>query len=216
MEKKEIIIQTADYIKNKLSGESSGHDWWHAYSVWKNANYISQKEGGDLFTIELASLLHDISDWKFNNGNDLIGPKLAKEFLEKLSVEKNTISNVYNIIRDISFKGAKVDSKIKTIEGMIVQDADRLDAIGAIGIARTFAYGGATGREIYNPEIKPQIHETLEQYKNNKSPTINHFYEKLLLLKDLMNTKTAKEIAEQRHEFMLNFLDQFYKESKIK
>lgn len=212
MNKEEIIKRTADYVKSRLDGEGSGHDWWHIYRVWKNALHIGKKECADLFVVQLAALLHDIADWKFHEGDDSIGPKLAGEWLEKLDVDENIISNVCEIIKGISFKGAGVKSKIKTKEGMVVQDADRLDAIGAIGIARAFAYGGHKGREIYNPNIKPEKHETFEQYKNNKGTTINHFYEKLLLLKDLMNTPSARKIAEERHSFMEQYLDRFFKE----
>lgn len=212
MDKKEIIEKTADYIKSKLSGEGSGHDWWHIYRVWKNAINIGQYEKVDVFVVELAALLHDIADWKFHNGDDDIGPKMAREWLESLSVEEEIISHVCSIIKNISFKGANVENKIDTTEGMVVQDADRLDAIGAIGIARTFAYGGSKGREMYNPEIKPEIHNSFEEYKNNQTNTVNHFYEKLLLLKDKMNTETAKSIAQKRHEVMENFLKEFYDE----
>ena len=216
MNKDEVIKRTADYVKSKLSGEGSGHDWWHVYRVWNTAVEIGKKESADLFVVQLAALLHDIADWKFHAGDDSVGPKLSREWLEKLDVDENIISNVCKIIKEISFKGAGVKSKIKTKEGMVVQDADRLDAIGAIGIARAFAYGGHKGREIYNPNIKPEKHETFEQYKNNKGTTINHFYEKLLLLKDLMNTSSARKIAEERHKFMEEYLDRFFKEWESK
>jgi len=212
MDKEEVIKRTADYVKSKLSGEGSGHDWWHVCRVWKTAIEISNSDGTDLFVIQLAALLHDIADWKFHAGDDSVGPKLAREWLGKLDVDENVISHVCKIIKGVSFKGAGVKSKIKTKEGMIVQDADRLDAIGAVGIARAFAYGGHKGREIYNPNIKPEKHETFEQYKNNEGTTINHFYEKLLLLKDLMNTKAARKIAEERHRFMEQYLNKFFKE----
>ena len=169
-------------------------------------------EKADLFIVQLGALLHDIADWKFNNGDFEIGPKIAREFLEKLKVEENVILKVCDIIRNISFKGAGVKSQIKTLEGKIVQDADRLDALGAMGISRIFAYGGVVGREIHNPNIKPKLHKTFKQYKNQKSTSINHFYEKILLLKDLMNTKTGKKMANQRHKFIENYLKQFYKE----
>ena len=212
MNEEAILKQTEEYIKNKLSGEGSGHDWWHVYRVCKNAIHIGKHENTDLFVVQLAALLHDISDWKFNDGDDDVGPKLAREWLEKMQVEEDVISHVCKIIKEMSFKGAGVKTPIHTKEGMVVQDADRLDAIGAIGIARTFAYGGHKGREIYNPNIKPELHDSFEKYKSGTSPTINHFYEKLLLLKDLMNTKTAKKIAEERHKFMEQFLNRFYKE----
>lgn len=207
-----VIDQTASHIKAQLSGEGSGHDWWHVYRVWKNAIHIGRQENADMFVVELAALLHDIADWKFHDGNEDIGPKMAREWLESLAVDQNTISQVCSIIRNISFKGAGVTNKIDTLEGMVVQDADRLDAIGAIGISRTFAYGGSKGREIYNPGIPPQKHNSFDEYKSSNGPTINHFYEKLLLLKDLMNTATAREIAVRRHLVMENFLNQFYKE----
>lgn len=208
----EIIQVTKDFVRKKLSGESSGHDWWHIVRVWNNAKFIGKSEKADLFVVELAALLHDIADWKFHGRDETAGAKVAKEWLEKLRVDPAVINHVYEIIATSSFKGAKVKFKMKSLEGRVVQDADRLDAIGAIGIGRTFAYGGHTGREMYNPNIKPILHETADQYKNNVSNTINHFYEKLLLLKDLMNTKTAKKIALERHKFMEEFLKRFYKE----
>lgn len=212
MDKEKIVTQTAEYIKNKLSGEGSGHDWWHVYRVWKNAVHIAQHEQADLFVVELAALLHDIADWKFNDGNNDIGPQLAGEWLESISVEKSVIIHVCQIIQDISFKGAGVATGMKTIEGMIVQDADRLDAIGAIGIGRAFAYGGSKGREMYNPDLTPEMHDSFEKYKNSRGSSINHFYEKLLLLKDLMNTNTARKIAEKRHAFMEDYLSEFFQE----
>ena len=212
MNNEQIIYQTAEHIKSKLMGEGSGHDWWHVYRVWKNAIHIGRQEQADMFIIELAALLHDIADWKFHDGNEDIGPQLAREWMESLAVEENAIAHVCQIIRDISFKGAEVKTTMKTLEGCIVQDADRLDALGAIGIARTFAYGGSKGREMYNPDIKPEKHHSSEQYKNSQGTSINHFYEKLLLLKDLLNTATAKKIAEKRHIVMEQFLQQFFRE----
>ena len=212
MDKEQIIIQTEKFVQNKLQGESSGHDWWHVYRVWKNSAYICREENADLFVTQLAALLHDIADWKFHGGDENIGPEIARKWLEKMNVKENVVSQIIEIIKDISFKGAGVKTPMKTMEGMVVQDADRLDAIGAIGIGRAFAYGGHKGREMYNPSIEPVMHQSFQQYKNNKGPTINHFYEKLLLLKDLMNTETAKEMAEDRHKFMEQFLDRFFKE----
>jgi len=162
--------------------------------------------------VQLAALLHDIADYKFHGGDDILGPQLAEKWLKKMQVEKGIISHVCEIIKEISFKGARVKSKMKTKEGMIVQDADRLDAMGAVGIARCFATGAKLNREIYNPKIKPKLHKSFEEYKKARSTSINHFYEKLLLLKDLMNTKTAKKIAKERHKFMKQFLDRFFKE----
>ncbi len=212
MDKETIVKQTEEYIQTKLQGEGSGHDWWHIYRVLKNAIYIGKEEKADLFVVQLAALLHDVADWKFHDRDNNIGSKLAREWLENLRVDEETISHVCNIIEDVSFKGASVKTPMKTKEGMIVQDADRLDAIGAIGIARTFAYGGYKSREIYNPTIKPEKHESFEQYKNSRGSVINHFYEKLLLLKDLMNTETARKIAGGRHAFMEQFLDRFFEE----
>jgi len=212
MNNEQIIAQTAEHIRLKLEGEGSGHDWWHVYRVWKNAIHIGKQEKADLFVIELAALLHDIADWKFHNGNEDIGPQLAREWLETLSVEESVIAHVCRIIRAISFKGAGVKNTMDSPEGLIVQDADRLDAMGAIGIARTFAYGSSKHREIYNPTVNPQLHASFEQYKNSEGTTINHFYEKLLLLKDLMNTPTARKIAEGRHKYMQEFLQQFFLE----
>jgi len=211
--KKEIIKKTADFVKNKLSGEGTGHDWWHTYRVWRVAGEIMKKEkGADLFVVELAALLHDIADWKFYNGDDSVGPKVAAAWLKKVKVSEGIISQVASIIKNLSFKGAGVKSKINTKEGMIVQDADRLDALGAVGIARTFAYGGAKGREIYNPEIRPVKHKNFEQYKKSQGTSLNHFYEKLFLLKNLMNTKAGKEIAMARHKFTAEYVKEFLEE----
>ena len=212
MNKDQIIIQTTEYIKTRLMGEGSGHDWWHVYRVWKNAIYIGKQESVDLFVVELAALLHDVADWKFHDGNVEIGPQVAKEWLESLGVTEEIVSHVCQIIKDISFKGAGVVTAMKTTEGMVVQDADRLDALGAIGIARTFAYGGSKSREMYNPDMKPEMHASFEQYKNSQGTSINHFYEKLLLLKELMNTATAKQIAVKRHAVMEDYLQQFFNE----
>ena len=216
MNKELIIKKTEEFVKNKLKGEGSGHDWWHIHRVHKNAIRIAKEEDVDLFVVQLAALLHDIADWKFHSGDLSVGPKIARGYLESLNVDENTISHVCEIIKEASFKGAGVKLKMKTKEGMVVQDADRLDAIGAIGVARTFAYGGNKNRQIYDPNIKPEKHETAEQYINSEGTTINHFYEKLLLLKDLMNTETAKKIAEERHKFMEQFLERFYNEWESK
>ena len=211
MNQSHIIQKTAEYIKQEFSEDSSGHDWWHIYRVWKNAITICEHEKADPFIVELAALLHDLDDWKFNDTGDET-PLRAKVWLDSCGVEIPIADEVCEIIKHISYKGAGVENKMKSLEGFIVQDADRLDAIGAIGIGRAFAYGGYKNRPMYDPESAPQMHATFEQYKNSKSATINHFYEKLLLLKDMMNTPTAKKIAEQRHEVMLGFLDQFMKE----
>ncbi len=207
-----ILEETKNYVRETLQHDCTGHDWWHINRVWKTAVYIAKKEKADLFIVQLAALLHDIGDWKFNNNNDEIGIKTTCQWLEKWEVKKDIITHVADIIRDMSFKGADVTSKMKTLEGKIVQDADRLDAMGAIGIARTFAYGGYKGRPLYDPIILPQMHDTFESYKNAKGTTINHFYEKLLLLKDLMNTVTGKTLAQKKHHFMENFLTHFFSE----
>ncbi|MFN8414126.1 MAG: HD domain-containing protein [Anaerolineales bacterium] len=206
-----LIQKTAEYIKQEFSDDSSGHDWWHIYRVWKNAITICEHEKADSLTVELAALLHDLDDWKFNDSGDET-PLRAKAWLDSCNVDSSITDKVCEIITHISYKGANVENKMKSLEGFIVQDADRLDAIGAIGIGRAFAYGGYKNRPMYDPDSKPQMHVTFEQYKNSKSATINHFYEKLLLLKDMMNTQTAKRIAEQRHAVMVDFLDQFMNE----
>jgi len=205
----QIIQQTADFVREKLEGEGTGHDWWHIYRVWQNARAITVEEGGNGLVIELAALLHDIADHKFHNGDETVGPKVARAFLELLQVEESSIEQVISIMQQVSFSKGVVPS---SLEGRIVQDADRLDAIGAIGIARAFAYGGYKQREIYNPNIPPVEYATKEDYKKNTNPTLNHFYEKLLLLKDMMNTKRGKALAKERHCFMQNYLDQFYLE----
>ncbi len=213
MNQEQIIEKTIEFVKADLRDSEKGHDWWHTYRVWKMARFLAQKENADLFVVELAALLHDIADPKFHNGNEEIGPKKAREFLNSLKTDEKIVNQVENIIANVSFrKTLENNSEFKSKELEIVQDSDRLDAIGAIGIARAFHYGGYKNREIYNPEIKPITKMTKEQYKNNDSTTINHFYEKLLTLKNLMNTETAKSIAENRHKFMENFLNEFFKE----
>ncbi|MCJ8166321.1 HD domain-containing protein [Pontibacter sp. E15-1] len=208
----ETIAATAAYVQELLTGEGSGHDWWHIYRVWNNAKHIAAHEDVDLYIVELAALLHDIGDHKFHNGDDTVGPRMAREWLTKHEVNPEHITHICEIIKDLSYKGAGTSSAMKSLEGCVVQDADRLDAIGAIGIARTFAYGGHKNRELYNPTIPTQLHDSFEAYKASTAPTINHFYEKLLLLKDRMHTKTANQLAEERHAYMENFLKQFYAE----
>jgi uncharacterized protein len=203
-----IIQQTADYIRKEFSDDSSGHDWWHIYRVWKNAIAICEIEKADMFIVQLAALLHDLDDWKFNESGDET-PLRARAWLDSHHVDSAIADSICRIITHISYKGAGVENKMDSLEGFIVQDADRLDAIGAIGIGRAFAYGGYKNRMMYDPDSPPQMHASFEEYKNSKSATINHFYEKLLLLKDMMNTQTARHIAEERHDVMLKFLDQF-------
>ncbi len=211
MDKNLMIEMTKDFVKQKLYGEGSGHDWFHIERVYNLAKFISEKENADLFIVEMTALLHDIDDWKFSKGTDT-NTTVTENFLTSINVSTDDINKIISIIKTMSFKGGVVDSSQSSIEGKVVQDADRLDAIGAIGVARTFAYGGSKGRQIYNPSIPPIEFASLEQVKNEENHTINHFYEKLLKLKDLMNTKTAKEIAEKRHKFMENFLEEFYSE----
>ena len=212
MKNEAIIAYTVDFVKRTLDNAEGGHDWWHIYRVWKTAKHIAQSEDVDMFIVELGALLHDIADSKFNDGDEEIGPRKAREFMESVGVNEADIRHVENIIRNISFKGGKVQQSFRSAELDVVQDADRLDALGAIGIARTFNYGGYKGHEIYNPDTKPDMNLTKDEYKNSKAPTLNHFYEKLLILKDRMNTRTGKEMAQRRHDYMLAYLDQFYSE----
>lgn len=207
-----IIQKTAAYVQQTLQTAEGGHDWWHILRVWNNAKLIAKTEEVNLLIVELAALLHDIADSKFNNGDEEIGPKTAGDFLKSINVDDAVIEHVQQIIRNMSFKSSFDSVSFSSGEMKVVQDADRLDAIGAIGIARAFSYGGFKNREMYNPEIEPNFNLTKEAYKNSTAPTINHFYEKLLLLKDQMNTKTAQKIAEQRHQFMERYLEQFYAE----
>ncbi|MEP3088903.1 MAG: HD domain-containing protein [Nonlabens ulvanivorans] len=213
MNKQHIILSTINFVKEQLSNAEGGHHWFHIERVWKNAKLIAaSEENADLFIIELGALLHDIADSKFHDGDDTIGPQVARKFLEEQNLSEDVILHVENIIKYISFKGGHQEQKFKSKELDIIQDADRLDALGAIGIARTFNYGGFKNRTIYNPDIKPDLNMTVEQYKKSTAPTLNHFYEKLLLLKDRMNTSTGKQLAQERHDYMEGFLNQFYAE----
>ena len=208
----DILEKTARHIRSLLAADSSGHDWWHIERVWKNALRIGRQEGADLFVVQLAALLHDIADWKFHGGDDALGPRRAAEWLAGLGVQQATIDHVCEIIRHLSFKGAGVATPMHTLEGQVVQDADRLDALGALGIARAFAYGGHAGRPMHDPDVPPEQHASFEAYKKNSGPTINHFHEKLLLLHDRMNTPSARRLAQARHQFMEAFLEQFHAE----
>jgi uncharacterized protein len=212
MSNEEIIQQTAAYVKLELANAEGGHDWWHLYRVWKTAKQILAKEACDPLTVELAALLHDIADSKFNGGDETIGPRKAEQFLQSINISADVTTHVVNIIKNMSFKSSHFEQSWTSKELMVVQDADRLDAIGAIGIARAFNYGGFKNRALYDPNIKPDTNMTKEQYKNSTTPTINHFYEKLLLLKDKMNTETGKAMAQKRHGFMVEYLEQFYRE----
>lgn len=210
MNKKKIIEKTKEYVKQEMLKGDSGHDWSHVLRVNNTAKMIAKKEKADLFIVELSTLFHDIADSKFTNGDETIAPRKIKDFLNSLKVDTETIEKVNYIVEHTSFK--KNQPSEKSLEFKVVQDADRLDAIGAIGIARAFSFGGYKNRLMYNPEEKPNLNQTKEQYVKAEGTTINHFYEKLLLLKDLMNTETAKAIAKKRHKFMEKYLDQFYKE----
>lgn len=207
-----MIQQTIDYVKSELENAEGGHDWWHIYRVWKTAKQIAASELVDNQVVELGALLHDIADSKFHDGDETIGPRKASEFLTSIGVKQKTIDHIILIIQNISFGGGNFEKKFHSPELAVVQDADRLDALGAIGIARTFNYGGFKNRAIYDPNIPPQLNMTKAEYKNSTAPSVNHFYEKLLLLKDRMNTATGKKMAEQRHQFMEMYLEQFYQE----
>ena len=208
----DLINKTILFVKEKLENAEGGHDWFHIERVFKNAVLISKNEVCDVTVVKLGALLHDIADSKFHDGDETVGPRIAREFLESENVYEEIIMHVVNIIENISYKGGNFEKKFSSIELDVVQDADRLDAIGAIGIARTFNYGGFKNRALYDTNIAPNSSMTKEEYKKNDSPTLNHFYEKLLLLKDKMNTQTGKQIAQERHRYMEGFLAQFYAE----
>lgn len=207
-----IINQTAEFVRNTLADAEAGHDWWHILRVWNNAKLLARNEMVNMPVVELAALLHDIADSKFYDGDEEIGPQIAGEFLRSLNVDEAIVSHVQSIIQNMSFKASLGEVSFHSPELAVVQDADRLDAIGAIGIARAFTYGGFKNRELYNPNQKPNLQMTKEEYKNSQSPTINHFYEKLFLLKDKMNTETGRKIAQERHRVMEAYLEQFYAE----
>lgn len=211
---RDVLDRTAAFIQETLGEDCTGHDWHHVGRVRQTALYIGKEEGADLFVVELAALLHDVADWKFHDGDESAGPTAARNWLEKLKIDEATIDHVCDIVAGLSFKGAGVATEMKTLEGKAVQDADRLDALGAIGIARTFAYGGHKGQPIYDPDLPPTPHDSFEAYKSSNGTSINHFYEKLLLLKDRMNTPTAQRIAEQRHNLMEQFLQKFFQEQQ--
>ncbi len=210
-----IVESTISYVKKELRGAEGGHDWWHVHRVWNSAVSIAKEEKVDLLVVELAALLHDIADAKFWNGDEEIGPRKAREFMVSLSVNENTIKHVIAIIENMSFKSSLGQINFTSNEMLVVQDADRLDAIGAIGIARCFNYGGFKNNTIYSPEISPKLNMTKEEYKASNGTSVNHFYEKLLLLKEKMNTNKGREIAEQRHQFMEVYLKQFHLECDV-
>lgn len=213
MNKERILQNTITFVKKTLEGAEGGHDWFHIQRVLNNATLIANSEDVDLFIVQLGALLHDIADAKFHNGDESVGPKKARDFLEGQEVSEEIIAHIESIIKYVSFKSSlSGDIPFASLELDVIQDADRLDAIGAIGIARCFNYGGFKNRVLYDPEISPKLNMSKEEYKKSASPTINHFYEKLLLLKDKMNTATGKRIAEDRHMYMEDFLAQFYDE----
>lgn len=217
MTNNELIEETVAFVKKTLQGAEGGHDWFHTYRVYSNAKHIAANESVDELVVGLGALLHDIADAKFHDGDETVGPRVASEFLKSLNVEEGTSTHVIKIIENISFKSSLMDEKscsekFNSKELQVVQDADRLDAIGAIGIARAFNYGGFKHRALHNPDIAPNLNMTKTEYKRSTAPTINHFYEKLLLLKDKMNTPTGKKLAKERHRYMLKFLEQFHRE----
>ncbi len=212
MSSQELINSTIQFVKSQLQGAEAGHDWWHICRVWNLAKTIAEEEKASMLVVELGALLHDIADAKFHNGNDLLGQEKARRFLLQQGLEVDLVEQVVAIIRDISYSTSLNRQVLRTQELDIVQDADRLDAMGAIGIARTFSYGGFKGHEMYNPALPPRVHLTKEKYRQEESTTINHFYEKLLLLKDKMNTPTGKKMAKERHAFMVNYLTVFFRE----
>lgn len=215
MDHDSLVRETAGFVKKQMAGDHTGHDWWHVQRVCKNALLLARHENSaalDLLVIRLAALLHDVDDWKFCDGNETAAARQARVWLDELGVRESVAEHVCQIVANVSFKGAGVRNLMKTREGLIVQDADRLDALGAIGIARAFAYGGFNGQPLYDPLVSPAYHATFEEYRNSKGTTINHFYEKLLLLQDQMNTETGRLIARARTEFMVTFLSKFREE----
>jgi uncharacterized protein len=212
MKTDDLIDRTTYFVKETLQNAEGGHDWWHIYRVLRTSEHIARTENVDLMVVQLGALLHDIADAKFHDGDESVGPRMARTFLESEGADETTISHVENIIKHISFRSGLGSGSWSSPELEVVQDADRLDAMGAIGIARAFNYGGFKNRPFYDPDIAPEVNQSKSAYKNNNAPTINHFYEKLLLLKDLMNTKTGRKMAEHRHRYMEVFLAEFYAE----
>lgn len=206
------ISATEAMVRSEMENDATGHDWWHVARVRKMALRLAREEGADPVVVELAALLHDVWDHKLFDGDDTIAPVEVRKWLESLHLPEHSVAHIVDIIDRVSFKGSEVPDEMPTIEGKVVQDADRLDAIGAIGIARTFAYGGNKGRSLHDPNVQPENHTNFEDYKSNNNPTLNHFYEKLLLLKDRMHTGTAQRIAQERHRFMQDYLDRFLRE----
>lgn len=217
MKQDDIIQKTEEYVRKTLAGDTTGHDWWHTKRVYNVSMRIAEEETKagariDFIVVQLAALLHDIADWKFEGGDEEACPKKAMEWLTSININKNIASHVCDIIKEIPFKGAGVSDDMSTIEGAIIQDADRLDALGAIGAARCFATGTKLGNIIHDPDIPSVMHKTAEEYKKLRSTSVNHFYEKLFLLKDRMKTNTGKRLAEERHKYMEKFIEQFQRE----
>jgi uncharacterized protein len=211
-EKKDVLARTEAFVRERLGGEGTGHDWWHVERVRRTALRLAREEGADAYLVELAALLHDVADHKFHGGDEAAGPRAAREWLGSLGVAEETTSHVATIIAELSFKGAGVPTPMSTREGAVVQDADRLDALGAVGVARAFAYGGSRGRALYEPDVPPEMHASFERYKSSGGHTLNHFHEKLFLLRDRMNTASARRIADGRHRFMESFVARFLRE----
>jgi len=208
----DLIDKAAEHIRNLLANDASGHDWWHIWRVWRTARWLAEREGADVAVCELAALLHDVADWKFHGGDIEAGPRVAREWLVAAGADRELADRVAGIVAAVTFKGAGVATPTASLEAACVQDADRLDAIGAIGIARAFAYGGAKGRLMHDPNQTPQHHQDFTAYRGNSGPTVNHFYEKLLLLRDRMQTASGRVLAEQRHAFLERFLEEFHAE----
>jgi len=208
----EVLARTEAHVRREMSGEGTGHDWWHVHRVRRTALRLAAEEGADRYVVELAALLHDVADHKFHGGDHTAGPRAARAWLEEIGAEAATIEHVCEIIAGLSFKGAGVPTPMRTPEGRVVQDADRLDAMGAVGVARAFAYGGSRGRPLHEPGDAPEMHDSFEAYKRSSGATTNHFHEKLLLLRDRMNTAAARRVAEGRHRFMEAFLARFHAE----
>lgn len=212
MDERELVERTAEHVKKALADDYSGHDWWHVYRVRQMAVHLASDTAANVAVVELGALLHDIADWKLHDGDLEIGPRVAREWLESLDAAPEIVDQVSSIIAGMSFVGAGVPDEVHSLEAQIVQDADRLDALGAVGIGRTFAFGGAHNRQMYSPDIHPVYHKNFASYASSASPTINHFYEKLFLLKERMHTAAAREIAEGRHQYMVDFVNRFYME----
>jgi uncharacterized protein len=208
----EVLARTEAFVRGRLAGDGSGHDWWHVHRVRQVALRLAREEGADPYVVELAALLHDVADHKFHGGDETAGPRAAREWLAPLGVDAAVTEHVAGIIAALSFKGAGVPTPMATPEGAVVQDADRLDAIGAIGIARAFAFGGSRGRAMYEPDAPPEMHDSFDAYKTSQGHTLNHFHEKLFLLRDRMNTRAARAIAEERHRYMEGFVARFLAE----